>query len=598
MQKIKKYLVTLLASAALIASLTCLANAAGYPPAPPAGKLGAIIVNPYDNAPLTAVVLLNGHEISDVKVTVHGKGEKGIDISYPVGKTSLLTHDGVPIFGMYASYKNKVTVEWKEDGKSMKEDYNILTGPITNHYVDNRSLSVLQPVNVKKMSKGFEDRLYLINSSTNTFHGSDLHWAGQKPQNAHPLDPSPAVGSMSFEAAPMTYIIDSQGEYRWWLNQDATFKGYDMDVYKRGYLMGLSQTKDGSYVFGQGQTWGEFDMLGRIITHKPLPGNYIDQSHEARYTSNNTVLLRVGKKNYRRPDGQVVHTVRDQIIEVDMKGNLLDAWDLNKILLPLRDDLLGALDQGAVCLNVDLEHAGQQAELEPDTPFGDALGVGPGRNWAHVNSIEYDPKDDSIIVSLRHQGVMKIGRDKQVKWILTPNIGWEHLSDRVLTPVDSKGRKLNCQGAVCEGTDFDWTFTQHTAWLSSKGTLTVFDNGDGRGYEQPALPSMKYSRFVEYKIDEKNMTVQQVWEYGKEKGYDWYSPVTSVTEYRPETDTMFNFSGSIDLFKQGPAPTLGKLTEIDYKSKEIKVEIDVLTDKPHKPHYRALVVNDDTLFAK
>ncbi len=26
-------------------------------------------------------------------------------------------------------------------------------------------------------------------------------------------------------------------------------------------------------------------------------------------------------------------------------------------------------------------------------PFGDALGVGPGRNWAHVNSIAYDAKD-------------------------------------------------------------------------------------------------------------------------------------------------------------------------------------------------------------
>ena len=39
---------------------------------------------------------------------------------------------------------------------------------------------------------------------------------------------------------------------------------------------------------------------------------------------------------------------------------------------------------------------------------------------------------------------------------------------------------------------------------------------------------MKYSRFVEYKIDEKKGTVQQVWEYGKERGYDFYSPITSI----------------------------------------------------------------------
>ncbi|MFT7002911.1 MAG: arylsulfate sulfotransferase [Sulfurimonas sp.] len=592
----KKTIISTLVSVVVLSSV---AMATGFPPAGPAGKLGAIITNPYNNSPLTAVVLLNGHNISDVNVVVHGKGEKGVDIAYPVGKTSILTHDGVPIFGMYADYRNNVTVEWKENGKIIKEDYKIWTNPLVNRYIDNRTLTPMQPVTVKKMSKKFENRLYMINSSTNSFRGSDLAWAGAKSQNSHPLDPSPSTGSMTFEAAPMTYIIDSQGEYRWWLDQDATYDGYGNDIDRRGYLMGMSETKDGTYVFGQGQTWGEFDMLGRIIAQRSLPGNYIDFSHEARYTANDTVLLRVGKKNYRRTDGQLVNTVRDQVIEVDMKGNLLDAWDMNKILDPLRDNLLGALDSGAVCLNVDLDHAGETTKLEPNTPFGDAVGVGAGRNWAHINAMDYDPKDDSIIVSARHQGVFKIGRDHKVKWILTPNLGWKgKFADKVLTPVDHKGNKLDCEGAVCKNTDFDWPFTQHAAWLSSRGTLTVFDNGDGRGYEQPAMATDKYSRFVEYKINEENMTVEQVWEYGKEKGYAWYSPVTSMTEYHPETDSMFTFAGSINLFKKGPIPTLGKITEIDYKTKKVEVEIDILTDKPHKPHYRALVVDPDTLFAK
>ena len=63
-------------------------------------------------------------------------------------------------------------------------------------------------------------------------------------------------------------------------------------------------------------------------------------------------------------------------LEVDKSGRVVDVWDLTKILDPKRDALLGALDAGAVCVNVDLAHAGQQAKLEPDTPFGDALGVG------------------------------------------------------------------------------------------------------------------------------------------------------------------------------------------------------------------------------
>lgn len=63
-------------------------------------------------------------------------------------------------------------------------------------------------------------------------------------------------------------------------------------------------------------------------------------------------------------------------------------------------------------------HSGAQAWLGQVDYRGDIPGVGTGRNWAHVNAIDYDADDDSIIVSARHQGVVKIGRDKAVKWIL------------------------------------------------------------------------------------------------------------------------------------------------------------------------------------
>ena len=84
------------------------------------------------------------------------------------------------------------------------------------------------------------------------------------------------------------------------------------------------------------------------------------------------------------------------------------------------------MDQGAVCLNIDFSKEGQTlsaadlAAMDKSDRFGDIAGVGPGRNWAHVNSVDYDPADDSIIISSRHQSaVIKIGRDKAVKWILS-----------------------------------------------------------------------------------------------------------------------------------------------------------------------------------
>ena len=72
--------------------------------------------------------------------------------------------------------------------------------------------------------------------------------------------------------------------------------------------------------------------------------------------------------------------------------------------------------------------------------------------------------------------------------------------------------------------------------------VSVFDNGDGRGMEQPALPNMKYSRAVVYKIDQKKMTVQQVWEFGQERGNDWYSPVTSLAKYQADKDSVMVYS--------------------------------------------------------
>ena len=95
-------------------------------------------------------------------------------------------------------------------------------------------------------------------------------------------------------------------------------------------------------------------------------------------------------------------------------------------------------------------------------------------------------------------------------------------SDKLLTPVDKDGKPLKCEGSVCEG-GFDWTWTQHTAFKideKSKGDIiyiSAFDNGDGRGMEQPALPEEKYSRGVIYKVDQKKMTVEQIWTWGKER---------------------------------------------------------------------------------
>ncbi|QIZ78937.1 aryl-sulfate sulfotransferase [Ferrimonas lipolytica] len=568
-------------------------HAGAFPPAPAVGELGSVIMDPYRMSPLTAVIGLDTHTVSDISVLVHGKGKNGVDIKYKVSDTAMNSHDGIPVFGLYADYKNTVTVKFTKNGKAHEEQYKIITGAITNDYIDSRNLTALPQIKVKQVSKGFEDRLYFVNSNTYNPNGANLNWATPKAVGAAKTDPAPGGGAMPFDEVPMNYVVDTQGEIRWWMDPNKVYDGFDIDANKRGVFMGLNPTDHGTYTWLQGQHYGEFDLIGRMTDFK-LPRGYVDASHEINQTSSGNYLIRVGKQNYRRADGSYVNTVRDHIIEVTPTGNLVEVWDLNKILENSREEVLLALDAGAVCMNVDVDHQGETVEIEQDAPFGDIVGVGAGRNWAHVNSIEYDPSDDSLILSVRHQGVVKVGRDKEVKWVLAPNVGWNKLKDKVLTPVDSKGRKLDCHNASCNNTDFDWPFSQHDAKLTGKGTITVYDNGGTRNYEQPAMPTMKYSRFVEYKINEDKGTVEQVWEYGKDRGYDWFSTVTSNTEYRGDRNTMFGFGGSANMFSKDGV--IGRINEIDYKTKDIKVEIDVTSDKPHAPHYRALILDLTQMF--
>ena len=245
-------------------------------------------------------------------------------------------------------------------------------------------------------------------------------------------------------------------------------------------------------------------------------------------------------------------------------------------------------------LNIDASKAGKTltdeeiAELDKQGHFGDVVGTGAGRNWVHVNSVDYDPEDDSIIISSRHQSaIIKIGRDKKVKWILGSHEGWKApYQPMLLTPVDKDGKAIKCEGSKCEQ-GFDWTWTQHTAFKideKSKGDIiyvSAFDNGDARGMEQPALPEMKYSRGVIYKIDQKKMTVEQVWQWGQERGHDLFSAVTSLAEYQADHDSVMLYfataGAQYDLktgaFNTAPNPSI---FEFKWGAKEPSVEIQLL----------------------
>lgn len=160
-----------------------------------------------------------------------------------------------------------------------------------------------------------------------------------------------------------------------------------------------------------------------------------------------------------------------------------------------------------------------------------------------------------------------------------------------MQPVDKNGKKIVCDDdySKCPGYEndnggFDFTWTQHTGWrIDSKSNkryiyISVFDNGDARGAEQPAFVSQKYSRAVIYKIDQQNKTVEQIWEYGKNRENEWFSPVTSLTQYEPDKDSIMVYSATAGMaFDLSKGVSLGEpkpeIDEFDWGAKEPSVQI-------------------------
>lgn len=567
-------------------------------------QIGAVVMNPYKVAPLTALIRSAGYTLTDVKVTVKAKKD-GVDISYNVSNQKVLQHGGIPVWGLYPDYVNEVAVSYKKNGEAVSETYKIYAPAIGLYGSGTGQKQILPDATITKDNPKYHKNIYLMN-----------HLSSILPNAAQVTWNNPVGGALEWDYESYVWMVDGKGDIRWYLKTDE-FRDPN-HIMKKGNMMGFDQTADGDLIWGQSQVMNRYDLMGRKIFQRELPKSYIDFSHHMEETSKGTFLLRVASSDYKRKDGKNVRTVRDVIVELDANGNVVDEWKIMDILDPYRDVNLLALDQGAVCLNVDATKAGQTAnkeDLEDDhAPWCDVAGVGAGRNWAHINSVNYDANDDSIILSVRNQSaVVKITRDKKVKWILASKEGWTgDLATKVLKPIDANGKAIDCgeSGSKCPGYEsdkggFDYTWTQHTAYKvneKSKGSkvhVSVFDNGDSRGMEQPALINMKYSRAVEYVVDEKNMTVQQVWEYGKNRGFEWYSPITSVTEYNPKFDTMFVYSataglGDVKAFRASKAALTPFLEEIKYGTQEVEFEMKFINS--NTIGYRALPIDINKAF--
>jgi arylsulfate sulfotransferase len=328
---------------------------------------------------------------------------------------------------------------------------------------------------------------------------------------------------------PYTIMFDDQGKIRWF-----------MDMSSLGQIaFSAYRLRNGNWLYLSWIGIFEMDPLGKLIKQEQMWGNA--GSHEIIELDNGHLLMGGSKKDSKIiRDGREINSRFDFVVEWDREGlgRTVREWDLRAVL--------------------DVDRSVFPADYSLDF----------SADWFHINSVARSTNDNSIVVSGRNQGVVKVDYNNQPKWILAPHRSWgkagfdgngHETADYLLTAVDENEDAYSAlvqEGIQGEET-FEWSTGQHALTVLENGNLLLFDNGLMRNFKSD--PS--YSRAVEYKIDESNMTIQQVWEYGKDRKLDMFSPITSDVDVLPGTGNRLITAGTIR--KSALAPH-AKLIEVTY----------------------------------
>lgn len=310
--------------------------------------------------------------------------------------------------------------------------------------------------------------------------------------------------------------FDYAGDIRWHLNVPVIF---DMKRLKNGNvligterIMRLPYYMSGLY---------EMTLCGKIVKEYRIPGGY---HHDQWEMEDGNLLVLTDEESYR--------TVEDVIVLIDRNtGKVLKKWDLKSVLVP---------GEG------------------PSGGFTET-------DWFHNNALWYDQNTNSITLSGRHvDSIVNIGYESgALNWILGDPAGW---------PQDKLPYFLKPEG---DG-EFDWHYEQHACLVTPGGDIMCFDNGHYRSKfrEKFRLNKDNFSRGVRYRLNLEAGTVKQLWQYGKERGQEFFSSYIGNVEYYQEGHYMIH-SGGIQYEKDQASETPAALKQDnpDVRTESITVEL-------------------------
>ena len=393
-----------------------------------------VILNPYGNSPLTALVIFETAKEEKISVVIKGKDKLSTySHTFDEGRRHY-----IPIYGLYADMENEVVLKMNDKEKVLK----IKTDKLPDDFI--------LPTKVTKDEDKLTNDLYFFSPSSKGY----------------------------------MCAYDTNGDVRWYLSETAI---WEINRLKNGHLLVSTERLVNTPYYSTGLY--EMDMLGKIYTEYSLPGGY----HHDYFEMDSGNIL-VASNDFDNEDG----TVEDYIVELDRNtGNIVKRFDLKDIL------------------NME------DGKSENWTNY----------DWFHNNSVWYDKKSNSITLSGRHQDiVVNIDYDSgKLNWILGDNTNFSKEYHKYFFKLENG----------------EWQWSQHAAMILPNGNVFLFDNGNNKSKNKNEYVKAKdsYSRGVIYRLDTKNMIAKEVWEYGKERGSDFYSPYISDVDYISDNHYIVHSGG-------------------------------------------------------
>ncbi len=362
------------------------------------------------------------------------------------------------------------------------------------------------------------------------------------------MEPGVTLFTACFEHS-YSAILDCYGEVRGYISNMYMGHGTSMSVLENGRMLATGDLS--RFVPYNMKTVWEFNWLGKIFV-----------------------------------EYQVVNGVHHDLSELENGDFIATSNHYDMFVTGTREDVVIVIDRdtGLVKREYDFRNILDETRhmynhFDPDIENVTNI------DWMHANAALYYEPNNSIIVSSPIQSyIVSINADtEEIQWILGSHENFDgssaYLKEYLLTPI---------------GNDFEWQWGQHQPQIlpdfdNNPDTIDmmIFDNGQSRSaFEETSIaPANNYSRAVHFRINTKEMIVEQIWQYGKERGAECYATFLGDANYMDQTgNCLITFGGQIRADGEpsdfilsgvrGESDVISRIVEVN-QNKDVVYEISV-----------------------